>query len=116
MGTNTWYVAKPDVFVAVCHDPRHGKGCRKHRTRRSGREQRKGRLVGYMAAWLQATCDLATSGSLTTAKEHMAFTPSLALRKQARRDFAATGPFAQALSRKERPKREDEGSEPELCP
>lgn len=115
-GVVTWYPSKPTDFVAVCRDPRHGSGRRKHRTRLGARSANKGRLVGYMAAWLSGPEQPEWRDQLRTAKDHMAWTPSLSDRQQARAALKTDVYGGAALMRLERPKRDGEGSEPELCP
>lgn len=115
-GSVTWYITKPNDFVVVCSDPRH-RSCRKHRTRMGSRIAQKGRPLGYIAAWLAAPSDPSLRDQLSTAKAHMAWTPTLDQRKLARNALKERQCVAaDALLRKERPKREDEDSEPELCP
>lgn len=103
-------------FVANCCFGRHcGRPlCKKTRTSTAPTTQRaeqlrpaQGRPLGLVCAWLVA------QGEFGTKEEHGAFAPTLEQRRDARallRNIAG----AEELFRRERPKRHDEDSEPDL--
>lgn len=106
-GTLTWYKYSGD-FVAVCRH--HGSGCRKHRTSNANdRRQAQGRPLGYLFAWAEAFEEHGDGAS------HRAAVPTFGDRAAARARLANIEGSA-ALFAKERPRREDEGPEPEANP
>ena len=115
-GTITWYYvgSRSGDLVAACTQAHHkcAAGCRKHRVRHgNGRRAEQGRPLGYLAAWLHR----GLSEDCLTGALHKVEVPSLAERRLARAALRATRE-GRALLAKERPTREDEESEPEICP
>ncbi len=96
-------------FYGTCNDPRHGR-CVCTRTNRPGRKAAQGRPLGFLAAWLLSHEDFPTQNDYV-----YLCSPSLALRKKARRDLARSPNLGYFLE-KERHKGDDEESEPEGLP
>ena len=93
-----------DMYVNCIY---HGSGCSRTRTcNASQKRQRQGRPLGELSAWalLGASC--------ATAQEHKSAQPSLEQKQQARLDLHHDDAYASFTAR-ERPRRDDEESEPE---
>ena len=87
----------------------HGHECRRTRTCRAGARQATGRPLGSLVAWMQC-------GSLCPDRaSHMRFNPTKEHR-EAGRSLAKEQDQGQTFLDFERPKRDGEGSEPDMCP
>ena len=115
VGSISWSRSNGD-FVASCCVPNHGgiSKCKKTRTSWAPTERMKrtrraqGRPLGHLMAWLQDQHNAA----YVTQKQHHAFAPSFEARARARAALKLRAGSADLFAA-ERPKEDDEGSEPE---
>ena len=108
-GELRFYWSKAEIY-AVCKDPRHKDvKCLRVRTvnpsiRKTPAALGQGRPLGYLSAWLSHDCE--------TGVEHRAYVPSFEDRAVSRL-MLKEDPASVALLLEERPRRDDEDSEPE---
>lgn len=109
-GSIVWYRSNGN-FVASCSQPHHGgiSLCKKTRTSQSSDRRRpQGRPLGHLMSWLLQQGDPGCHDY----KSHHAMRPSFQQRREAREALKAIG-GGELLFAAERPRREDESSEPE---
>jgi hypothetical protein len=106
------YNVANDNFYIKCCNPAHDR-CILTRSAHGGRRVAQGRPIGALAAWVIKAFEFDTAAS-----HKRDCRPSHAERLRARRDLLQGGQeaLARLFFEKERPKHDDEGSEPELFP